>query len=114
MAIDLSEGCDPAVKKNTSRILKELQLEEERFSATLGTGQKLLTDILQVCGHYAAFKALEHKLVCSHRHLADCHRWGVSKQTSAAASLAAAVHRPSFRETPFCAHSMLHSFCFYK
>lgn len=47
VAIDLSEGCDPAVKKNASRILKELQLEEERFSATLGTGQKLLSDILQ-------------------------------------------------------------------
>ncbi len=47
VAIDLSEGCDPAVKKNASRILKELQLEEERFSSTLGTGQKLLTDILQ-------------------------------------------------------------------
>ena len=49
VAIDLSEGCDPAVKKNGQRILKELQLEEERFSATLGTGQKLLSDILQVC-----------------------------------------------------------------
>lgn len=47
VAIDLSEGCDPAVKKNAPRILKELQLEEERFSSTLGTGQKLLTDILQ-------------------------------------------------------------------
>lgn len=47
VAIDLSEGCDPAVKKNAARILKELQLEEERFSATLGTGQKLLTNILQ-------------------------------------------------------------------
>ena len=48
VAIDLSHGCDPAVLKNADRILKELQLEEERFSATLGTGQKLLTDILQV------------------------------------------------------------------
>ena len=48
VAIDLSEGCDPAVLQNTDRILQELQLEEERFSATLGTGQKLLTDLLQV------------------------------------------------------------------
>ena len=48
VAIDLSHGCDPAVLKNADRILRELQLEEERFSATLGTGQKLLTDILQV------------------------------------------------------------------
>ena len=48
VAIDLSEGCDPAVLQNAARILKELQLEEERFSATLGTGQKLLTDLLQV------------------------------------------------------------------
>lgn len=49
VAIGLSEGCDPAVLQNAPRILKELQLEEERFSATLGTGQKLLTDMLQVC-----------------------------------------------------------------
>lgn len=48
VAVDLSEGCDPAVLQNAPRILKELQLEEERFSATLGTGQKLLADILQV------------------------------------------------------------------
>lgn len=48
IAIDLSEGCDPAVLQTADRILKELQLEEKRFSATLGTGQKLLTDLLQV------------------------------------------------------------------
>lgn len=47
-AIDLSEGCDPAVKANAPRILKELQLEEERFSGTLETGERLLTDIMQV------------------------------------------------------------------
>ena len=38
--------------KNAPRILKELQLEEERFTSTLGTGQKLLADILQVCLHW--------------------------------------------------------------
>lgn len=48
VAIDLSEGCDPAVKSNAARILKELQLEEERFSTTLVTGERLLTDIMQV------------------------------------------------------------------
>ena len=48
VAIDLSEGCDPAVKANAPRILKELQLEEDRFSGTLETGERLLTDIMQV------------------------------------------------------------------
>lgn len=51
VAVDLSEGCDPAVLQNAPRILKELQLEEERFSATLGTGQKLLADILQAASN---------------------------------------------------------------
>ena len=46
VAIDLSEGCDPAVKANAPRILKELQLEEDRFSGTLETGERLLTDIM--------------------------------------------------------------------
>ena len=48
VAIDLSEGCDPGVKANAARILKELQLEEERFSGTLETGERMLTDIMQV------------------------------------------------------------------
>lgn len=63
VAIDLSEGCDPAVKKNAARILKELQLEEERFSATLGTGQKLLTNILQQVGLVACL--LNHNCIAT-------------------------------------------------
>lgn len=53
VAIDLSEGCDPAVKANAARILKELQLEEERFSATLVTGERLLNDIMQVAAPHS-------------------------------------------------------------
>ena len=39
--IGLSEGCDPAVAKNSQRIIAELLREEEKFASTLEAGVKL-------------------------------------------------------------------------
>eukprot|EP00884_Botryococcus_braunii_P001202 jgi/Botrbrau1/11082/Bobra.0302s0024.1 len=46
VAIQLSRPCDPSVLPNQDRILAELAREEERFSATLETGEKLLEKVL--------------------------------------------------------------------
>lgn len=39
--IGLSEGCDPAVAKNSQRIIAELAREEEKFASTLEAGATL-------------------------------------------------------------------------
>jgi alanyl-tRNA synthetase len=46
-AIAMSEGCDPQVKKNASRILAELEREELSFQKTLGRGEEMLAELIE-------------------------------------------------------------------
>ncbi len=50
--IGLSGGCDPAVAKNSQRIIAELLREEEKFASTLEAG---VTSWLLIQGMYFAF-----------------------------------------------------------
>ncbi|CAL8465000.1 g4535 [Coccomyxa elongata] len=45
--IGLSGGCDPAVAKNSQRIIAELLREEEKFASTLEAGEKRLNQVLE-------------------------------------------------------------------
>ncbi|CAD7697585.1 unnamed protein product [Ostreobium quekettii] len=47
VAISLSDGCDPAVRKSAQRITTVIAEEEEQFSRTLAAGQKKLHDIVE-------------------------------------------------------------------
>lgn len=46
--IGLSGGCDPAVAKNSQRIIAELLREEEKFASTLEAGvmSRLLIELM--------------------------------------------------------------------